>query len=146
MKSILRQLKFYLKQGLFGVFVIFMIALIITYAQSNTNIPLWITISVSVIILVIVTYLYFAIGWDFKKPFCKIPVTAKLVGDTTIYQRRDDVTTAVYHRSLFTLEYEYKNKIYKKTIVSDDSKPRKNNSDVDIMVCKVFPKIIYIVK
>lgn len=143
MKSIIRQLSFYLKQALFALVLISIFIFTVLYAQSNPNINLWIIISFAIVVIAFLTYLYFVIGWNFKKPFCKIPITAKLIGDTTIYQRSDEVSYGVYRRSLLTLEYKYKNKIYKKSIVCN-SKPRKDNSKINIKVCKNFPKIIYI--
>jgi len=141
MKSIIRQINFYIKQALFAIAIIGIYVFTICYSYSNIDSQMWfwLIMVVEVVILVMIAYIYFAIGWDFKKPFCKESTTAKIIETTTLYIK--DPVSGVDRYSLVKLEYEYKNKTYKKSLVTG---VWGNKKTVKIKVCKWMPKIIYI--
>lgn len=142
MKSILRKWLFYIKElilitiGMFGM--IFAIFALDTY----TNLSIGIIIFISVILLLILICLYFVIVGNFKKLFCKIPATAKIIDSIPLLRIYSEVCYGYDYYSLVTLEYIYKNKTYKISILCE-LQARKINSKVNIMICKGFPKIIY---
>lgn len=145
MKSILRKWLFYIKElilitiGMFGlIFVIFAL-------DTYTKLPIGLTIFIGVLFLLILVCLYFVIVGNFKKPFCKVPATAKIIDSIPLLRTYDEVCYGYDYYSLVTLEYKYKNKMYRKSILCD-LQARKINSRVNIMICKGFPKIIYMIE
>ena len=145
-KEIITEGIYAIKQFFILLIIIFVPFLLAFGISTVFDFPLWLTIMIGIIILILFICLYAVIYGNIKKPFCKVPVVAKIVDTMTLRHVSDDAPYYETQWYILVLEYKYKNKIYKKKIEVSDGNLRVVGAEVNIMVCDKFPKIIYLVK
>lgn len=142
MNNFLRRLGYDVKK-LIWIVIAGVELVILTFVLSQCKtIPIYIIILLGCLFLAITGFIGLILTTNFmRKYFCTIDGEAKII-DSSRRNNNDDGISASY--DLVTYEYVYKNKTYKQ-IVERSSKVRVIDSIVPIKICKVFPKIIYII-
>lgn len=146
-KEIIRESVYVIRKALIFITMISIAFLLAFGIGSSFSFPTWLTITIGIIVLIVLFGLYAIIYGDFEKPFCKIPITAKKLDTMSIRMHmKVDVADPYYDIYVLILEYEYNNRTYKKKIEVNDGNLRVPGAKIDIMICKNFPKIMYILK
>ena len=145
LKNLVRDLVYCGKRTIYVLISLFcsFLAASIVYVE---NLPIWLSVTVGAIVAIVFGYLYVIIYENIKSPFCKIPIKAKIIDIWTLYRHVDlDIADPYYTRAIVKLEYKYKSKIYKKEMTVENCTLRRVGSSINIMICKWFPKISYII-
>jgi len=143
-KEVIKESLYFIKRILIFLIIIFISCLCAYGLGMKFGFSTWLIITIGIILLIILFGLYAIVYGDFKKPFCKIPVSAKIIDTMSINMDGNKYPyTKIY---IYEIEYKYKNKTYKKKIEVDEWALKTNSAKLNIMICKSFPKIMYIVK
>lgn len=143
-KEIIKESIYFIKRVLIFLIMLSISGLGAYGLSMKFGISMWLTITIGIIFLIILFSLYAIVYGDFKKPFCKIPVSAKIIDTMNINMDGNNYPYTKIH--IYEIEYIYKNKTYKKKIEVDEFSIKLNKEKLDIMICKSFPKIMYVVK
>lgn len=144
LKELLRGLV-YLAKRIIYVLISLSCSFFIVSIVYTENLPMWLAMTIGGIVAIIFGYFYVIIYENIKSPFCKIPIKAKIIDIWSLTRRVDlDIADPYYTRRIVKLEYKYKNKVYKKEMAVGDCTLKGIGSSVNLMVCKWFPKISYI--
>ena len=126
------------------IFVLF--GALVLYGMVNIqkiypNFSIWMILLLVILWLFFLPYLYCVLVGNCKKPFCKIPTKARVVGDEfylTIKSGLAHVPDDSYY--IVTFEYPFKGRQYQKSILCN--KHYKPGTEVDLLVNKTFPRLI----
>jgi len=145
MKSFWLAAKFRICQGIY--FAITAIILVITVFKLDTGVraDLRITITSGVLLLLLLVFLNFLYTTNLSKILCSVPATGTLLDETPFYLGSGDHTS--YRNSFMSLleiEYTYRGKTRKRRILRSELGDLRVDDPVDIRVCRLLPRIIYV--
>lgn len=146
MKTMWNKIKFMFKEIVAIVIIMFALLLTIYFLDTNSNLSnIWIVL-LGTAVVGILSILYLVTSWNLSKFLCSYKTTAKLIDYSSVYHGEwENTPTADGYTILLVIEYIYKNRKYNKTImVPKMYKDIKVGSKLNISVCKLLPRIVYV--
>lgn len=146
----MHKIKFILK-NIVNLILFCIFLMIFIFSLSNMeNINNTILISVGVFIILLFIILDFMCNYNFSNPLCNYEITASVIKIDSIYHEGSDTPAFSLDNNisdLITIEYLYKRKKYKKSILLFTSDGIIiNRGKVKIKICKFLPRMVNIIR
>lgn len=141
--------KFIIKNIFYFSFLMFLFILSIFCLDTMANINDVFFCIIGLAMFILIIAILYMINFNFPNPLCTYEIEAKVIKNDSIYFEGSD--TSPYdlennYNSLITIEYLYRNRKYKKSIMlPSHSKVTFNKDKVKIKICKFFPKMVNVI-
>ena len=146
MKTIWNKIKFMFKEIVSIVIIMFALLLTIYFLDTNSNLSnIWIVL-LGTVVVGILSILYLITSWNLSKFLCSYKTTAKLIDYSSVYHGEwENTPVADSYTTLLIVEYIYKKRKHKKSVMVPNMHKRiRVGSQLNIRVCKLLPRIIYV--
>lgn len=139
-KSLMQKPKFWIREIILWLFYGFLLLITCFYLDTH-GVNTAINITIILLLFVILFYIHGTFNYNFASPLCKTKVEGKIIDSINDLEAGPgEGVVGFLYSYIFTIEYKYKNKTYKRII-----KTFGDTLKIDkIFICKFFPKLIHI--
>lgn len=139
-KSFMQKPKFWIKEIIIWIFYGFLLLITGFYLDTH-DVNTAISITIFLLLFFILFYIHGTFNYNFASPLCKTKVEGKIIDYTNDLEAGPgEGVVGFLYSYIFTIEYKYKNKTYKRII-----KTFGDTLKIDtIFVCRFCPRLIHI--
>ncbi len=139
-------IKFFIKQSIWIILYSSILILFLFHLDYRVGLPNWLTIILGIVIFIVLLYINFTLNFNLYNPLCTYQLEAKVIDKRPIFNGFDNTPSFEQYTYLYVIEYKYRNKKRKKSIMIMHDDITFEHSKVAIKINKLFPKMVHIMK